>query len=168
MCVDVIDLGKQEMEFHGEKRLVPRVRLVFETEGANGVRGLVSRTFTASLNNKARLSEFLGKWRGKPVVPGETLDLSKLLGVSCTLVISQQQRADGMGMYAGIDAVSRPTKKVVASGTYDPHAARAKIAEKASKQAGVGQGATGPRKVEGGDGRPGGADGQAVEDDVPF
>jgi ring-1,2-phenylacetyl-CoA epoxidase subunit PaaE len=55
--------------------------------------------------SKAKLAEFLGKWRGRPVVPGESIDLSKLIGANCTLVVSHQQNMVGR-TYASIDAVS--------------------------------------------------------------
>ena len=85
---------------------------------------------------KAKLAEFLGKWRGRPVTPGETIDLAKLIGASCTLVISHQQNLAGK-TYASIDAVSKPTKKVTPSGTYDPAATRQRYAEWKAKQAGA-------------------------------
>ncbi len=136
VCVDVIDLGLMETEFQGQKRLVNKVRLVFETEQKNeeGKNCTLSKTFTASLNSKAKLAEFLGKWRGRPIVPGETIDLGKLLGACCTLVISQQQNMVGR-TYASIDAVSKPTKKLSASGGYDPVLARQRIEEWKAKQA---------------------------------
>lgn len=137
VCVDVIDLGLMETEFQGQRRLVNKVRLVFETEQKNeeGKNCTLSKTFTASLNSKAKLAEFLGKWRGRPIVPGETIDLGKLLGACCTLVISHQQNLVGR-TYASIDAVSKPTKKLAASGGYDPVLARQRIEEWKAKQAG--------------------------------
>jgi hypothetical protein len=138
VCVDVIDLGMMETEFQGQRRLVNKVRLVFETEQKNeeGKNCTLSKTFTASLNSKAKLAEFLGKWRGRPIVPGETIDLGKLIGACCTLVISHQQNMVGR-TYASIDAVSKPTKKLAASGGYDPALARQRIEEwKAKEQAG--------------------------------
>jgi hypothetical protein len=50
-------------------------------------------------------------------------------------VISHQQNLSGK-TYASIDAVSKPTKKVAASGNYDPAAARQRFAEWKAKQAG--------------------------------
>ncbi len=135
VCVDVIDLGMVETEFQGQKRLVNKVRLFFETEQKNeeGKNCVISKTFTASLHPKAKLAEFLGKWRGRPVVPGESIDLAKLVGANCTLVISHQQNMVGR-TYASIDAVSKPTKRLVASGSYDPALARQRIAEWKAKQ----------------------------------
>ena len=136
-CVDVVDLGLVETEFQGVKKMVNKVKLVFESElkTEDGKACTVSKNFTASLHPKAKLAEFLGKWRGRPVVPGETIDLAKLLGACCTLVISHQQNMSGK-TYASIDAVSKPTRKVVASGHYDPAAARQRFAEWKAKQNG--------------------------------
>jgi hypothetical protein len=135
VCVDVMDLGLVETEFQGQKRMTPKVKLVFESEQKteDGKNCSVSKNFTASLHPKAKLAEFLGKWRGRPVVPGETIDLAKLLGASCTLVISHQQNMVGK-TYASIDAVSKPTRKVTPSGNYDPAAARQRFAEWKAKQ----------------------------------
>ena len=154
VCVDVIDLGLQQTDFQGQVQMKPKVKLVFESEQKleDGRNCTISKNFTASLHTKAKLAEFLGKWRGRPVVPGETIDMGKLIGASCTLVISHQQNMTGR-MYAAIDAVSKPTKKLVPSGHYDPAVARQRIEEWKAKQAagGRGQGAgvsqTGPQQT---------------------
>ncbi|MGZ4973508.1 MAG: hypothetical protein ACXWDN_12175, partial [Limisphaerales bacterium] len=108
-----------------------------------GRRCTIGKRFTASLHTKSRLAEFLGKWRGRPVVPGETIDLSKLIGASCTLVVSHQLDLSGQP-YGAIDAISKPTKKVTPSGQYDPAAARQRIAQAglASKSASPNRGVT--------------------------
>ena len=183
VCVDVIDLGLVKTEFQGQERIVPKVKLVWESEqrGEDGKPYTISKNFTASLHPKAKLAEFLGKWRGRPVAIGETIDLQKLIGACCTLVISHQQNLVGK-TYASIDAVSKPTKKIVPSGTYDPAAARQRIAEWQAKQGG-GQG-TGirsqvtapkpavaspqpaPQRGESKSTAP--ATAQAAQDDIPF
>lgn len=136
VCVDVMDLGLVETDFQGQRRMVNKVKIVFESEAKTpeGKPCMVSKNFTASLHPKARLAEFLGKWRGRPIVPGETIDLGRLIGACCTLVISHQQNLVGK-TYASIDAVSKPTRKVAPSGTYDPAAARQRYAERAARQA---------------------------------
>ena len=138
VCVDVMDLGLVETDFQGVKKMVNKVKLTFESEakGDDGKPCTVSKNFTASLHPKAKLSEFLGKWRGRQVAPGETIGLDKLIGASCTLVISHQQNLSGK-TYAAIDAVSKPTKKVTPSGTYDPAAARQRYADWKAKQQAV-------------------------------
>ncbi len=135
VCVDVIDLGLVETEFQGQRRLVNKVRVVFETEQKteDGRNCTITKTFTASLHPKAKLAEFLGKWRGRPVVPGESIDLAKLIGANCTLVVSHQTNMVGR-TYASIDAVSKPTKRLVPSGSYDAALARQRIAEWKAKE----------------------------------
>jgi hypothetical protein len=137
VCVDVIELGLREEEFQGKRKMVEKLRVVFESEQKleDGRNCIISKNFTASLHPKARLAEFLAKWRGRPILPDESIDLRKLLGACCTLVISHQQNTQGQ-TYAVIDAVSKPTKKLVPSGYYDPAAARQRIEEWKAKQLG--------------------------------
>ena len=136
VCVDVIDLGLVETEFQGQRRMVNKLRLVFESEQRmeDGRNCTISKNFTASLHPKAKLAEFLGKWRGRAVVPGETIDLRKLIGACCMIVVGHQQNQQGR-TYAGIDAISKPTKRVAPSGHYDPIATRQRIEEWKAKQA---------------------------------
>jgi hypothetical protein len=117
--------------------MVNKVKITFESEAKtdDGKPCSVSKNFTASLHPKAKLAEFLGKWRGRPVLLGETIDLQKLIGACCTLVISHQQNLAGK-TYASIDAVAKPTRKVAPSGQYDPAAARQRFAEWKTKQVG--------------------------------
>jgi hypothetical protein len=130
VCVDLVDLGMVDDEWNGQRKLVRKLRLLFETDyrDETGKAGLMAKTFTASLHQKSKLAGFMGTWRGRPVVPGESVDLKKLVGASCTLVISHRQNAVGR-TYAAIDAVSKPTKKVAPSGQYDPAETRRRIAE---------------------------------------
>jgi len=130
VCVGVLDLGLVETEFQGQRSLKPKVKLTFESEAktSDGKPCTVSKSFTASLHPKSNLSAFIGKWRGRPVVPGESIGLDKLIGACCTLVISHQKNLSGK-TYASIDAVSKPTRKVTPSGQYDPEAARQRYAD---------------------------------------
>ncbi len=130
VCVDMIELGLMESEYLGTRKWVNKARLVFETEQKDeeGKNYTLSKTFTVSLHMKAKLTEFLSKWRGRPIAAGESVDLSKLLGACCTLVVSHQVNREGR-TYASIDAVSKPTKRLVPSGGYDPALARQRIAE---------------------------------------
>jgi hypothetical protein len=136
VCIDIIDLGLVWTEFQGKRKLVRKLKFVFESEvvGEDGKRGIITKNFSASVHPKSNLAGFLGKWRGRPVVPGENIDLKKVIGASATLVVSHQQNMAGK-TYASIDAVSKPTKKVTPSGTYDPAAMRQRIAEWAAKDA---------------------------------
>jgi hypothetical protein len=126
ICVDVLDLGQVETDFG----LKHKVRVVFEMEACmeDGRPFTISKSFNTSLHPKATLNAFLSKWRGKPIAVGETVDLDKLKGVCATLVLGAWQNGDKEGV--GIDAVMKPTKKITASGQYDPVAARQRLAEK--------------------------------------
>ena len=75
VCVDVIDLGPVTSTWEGQTKTANKLRIVFETEevGNDHKRMTVSKSFTASLHPKAKLTEFLGKWRGKPVADGESI-----------------------------------------------------------------------------------------------
>jgi len=156
VCVGVLDLGLVETEFQGQRSLKPKVKVTFESEAktSDGKPCTVSKSFTASLHPKSNLSAFIGKWRGRPVLPGETISLDKLIGACCTLVISHQKNMVGK-TYASIDAVSKPTRKVTPSGTYDPEAARQRYADWKAKQAG------GPRPEVRSQNVPGGPSGLA-------
>ena len=135
----------QWTEFQGKRKLVRKLMLVFETEhiGEDGKRGIVTKKFTASLYPNAKLTGFLGQWRGRQIVPGDNVDLKKLPGACCTLVLSHQQSLSGR-TYVSIDAVAKATKKVVPSGTYDSAAMRQRIAEWAAKDAAAAQAGPAP------------------------
>ena len=115
--------------------MVHKLKLLFETtaRGEDGGALTISRNFSASLHPKAALCDFIGKWRGRPVADGETIDFAKLIGANATLVISHQTNKSG-GTYAQIDAVSKPTQGLRASGGYDPVAMRRRLAEWIAKQ----------------------------------
>ena len=134
VCVDVIDLGLQWSEYQGKRKLVRKLMLVFETEhiGEDGKRGIVTKKFSASIYPQAKLAAFLGQWRGRPIVPGDSVDLKKVQGACGTLVLSHQQSLSGR-TYVSIDAVSKAAKQVTPSGQYDPAAMRQRIAEWAAK-----------------------------------
>lgn len=134
VLVDVIDLGMVATPY-GDK---PKIRFVFESEEKTDdgkMNCTVSRSFTASLNPKANLAKFLGQWRGKPLTIGESIELESLVGKCCTLVINHQTNDEGK-TFANITAISKPTKKLAPSGSYDPEAARQRIAEYAAKNGG--------------------------------
>lgn len=137
ICVDVIDMGLVTVEFQGQSKTVPKIKVVFETpqRGDDGRPLTISKNFTASLHPKAKLFEFLSKWRGRPIVPGETIDLQKLLGANCTLIVSHQQNMVGR-TYASIDAVSKPTQKLTPSGLYDAAEMRRRIEESRARESG--------------------------------
>jgi len=129
VCVDVIDLGFQNQTFQGETKVVQKIKVVFETEckTEDDKAMTISKNFTASLHPKATLNKFLSKWRGKEIADGENIDLQKLISASCTLVISESTNELTGKKFTGIDAVSKPTKKLTPSGDYNAETTRKKI-----------------------------------------
>lgn len=161
VCVDVIDLGLQQQTFQNETKMVPKIKIVWESEQKTpeGVHCTVSKNFTASLHPKAKLNDLLSKWRGKPIENGENIDLQKLINANCTLVISHQKNMTGRD-YASIDAISKATKKLKPSGDYDGSAMRQRLAEWAAKQPGAPAPVSAPAKSK--PAKP------VDDDDVPF
>lgn len=135
ICVDVVDLGMQEQTFQGQTKIVQKCKIIFETEQETdeGVKMTISKNFTLSLHPKASLNKFLSKWRGKDIGEGENIDLEKLIGVCATLVIAENQNPATGKRYTSIDAISKPTKKIVASGNYNAAETRKRLAEWAAK-----------------------------------
>lgn len=131
VCVDVIDLGEVESVFDGKSQKKPTVMLSFETESKrdDGKPFVVTRKFTASLHPIARLAHFLGSWRGRSIVTGENLDLTKAIGQSGLLVIKHNVNEFGQA-YAVIESISKPNKRLAPSGHYDPTEARKRIEER--------------------------------------
>lgn len=135
VCVDQIDLGEVEEIFNGEKRKVKKLRLVFETEQLmdDGRPATIKKDFAQTLHPKSNLGMFIEKWRGRKLVDKESVDFSKLIGASCTLVVCHKTSKKTGRIYDDIDTVYKPTKQLKPSGHYDPAAARERIAQWAAK-----------------------------------
>lgn len=105
-CFGLIDLGTQRVEFQGDIKLQHKLLvkwelfgeddsgapLVVEFEGKS-MPMTISKRYTVSLNEKARLRQDLASWRGKDFSDEEAkgFDVSKLLGAYCMLNISQSE-----------------------------------------------------------------------------
>jgi hypothetical protein len=133
VCVDIIDLGMEKENYDGRETMKPKLRIVWETEekADNGRNMTLSRKVTKSLHEKSTFAELISKWRGRSLQAGEEIAYTKLIGASCTLVIIH--KSDAKGIYALVDTVSKPTKKLQPSGHYDPNANRARINERRAK-----------------------------------
>lgn len=169
VCCDLVDLGMQTDTMNGRTSTRHKIQLVFETEelAQDGKRMTVFKTFTASLHEKSTLGQFVAKWRGRPIAIGESIDLSKLVGANCTLVISHATSAKGR-TYATIDAVSKPTKKLQVSADYNPAETRKRIAERAAGGPVAAQSNPAPAPAAKGVAQPAPTKSQPAEDNVPF
>jgi hypothetical protein len=125
VCVDIVDLGIEDTQY-GPK---PKVRVVFETEQMmehedGSVRPmLVSRKFTASLNEKAPLRAFLDAWRGRKLTAAEAkaFDPEQLIGVSAYLNVTWEWSQDGQKQFDNIQScvkLPRGLEVLAPSGQY--------------------------------------------------
>lgn len=118
VCNMVVDLGKQETEYQGEKSMKHQIYVRWETpnerlewadketqEKKEGPR-IIGKTYTLSLHENASLRADLEQWRGRAFTEEEKagFDVSKLLGVPC--MISVTHRESNGKNYANVAAVT--------------------------------------------------------------
>lgn len=132
VLAEVVDLGMVTTEWQGKKRESHKCLLTFEideTVEREGVeqKMIVSRRFTASLNEKASLRQFLEGWRGRTFTDEELtgFDLDSIVGVNAILALVHNSN-DGK-TYCNIDsaaALLRGMTKMEVSDDYLPFADR--------------------------------------------
>lgn len=107
VCSNVYDLGVQESSYGPKHQVV----LLWELDelDSDGARHWVIKTYTASLNDKARLREDLETWRGKGFSAEELagFDLEAVLDKPCTLNIVHNESKAGK-TYANVKGVMPP------------------------------------------------------------
>ena len=95
-CCRLIDLGSQESEFQGEKKLQRKILISWELSElrTDGSPFQISRRFGLSLHEKTALRAFLQAWRGRPFSDAELagFDLRKLLNAPCLLNVVHTNR----------------------------------------------------------------------------
>jgi hypothetical protein len=113
-CFKVIDLGTQTIEWNGEEKLQPKVMVSWEVlEDTSGNKPMmndgrpfaISKTYTASLSERANLYQDLVAWRGRAFTNEELLgfDISKLLGAYCQIQVIHSKGKDRT--YANINTI---------------------------------------------------------------
>jgi hypothetical protein len=105
-CYSVIDLGTQEVEFQGDKKLQRKVQIRWELFGeeedgtpltvekdGQTMPLTISKRYTLSLSDKARLRADLAAWRGRDFNPDELkgFDISKLIGAYCMVNVTHNE-----------------------------------------------------------------------------
>lgn len=105
-CYALIDIGTQEVDFQGEKKLQRKLLLRWELFGEDDagvpltveVDGkdmpmTVAKRYTLSLSNKARLRGDLAAWRGRDFTDEElkSFDVSKLVGAYAMVNITENE-----------------------------------------------------------------------------
>ena len=95
VCVDVTDLGLQQTNY-GEKR---QLRLTFSLDQnkSDGKPIVISRKYTATLNEKGALRKDLKTWRGADLTADEKAEFNaeKLIGAQAQVNIEEFQKNDG-------------------------------------------------------------------------
>ena len=107
-CSRLIDLGSQESDYQGEKKMQRKLLITWELAElrTDGTPHIISRRFGLSLHEKAALRAFLQAWRGRPFTQEELdlFDLRKLLNAPALLNIMHTERAGKQ--YANIASIS--------------------------------------------------------------
>ena len=126
VCCDAIDLGVVETKFGAKPRV--ELRWLINELNDDGRLFMVSKKYTASLNEKASLRQDLEAWRGKKLTKPELrgFDIEQLVGVNCQLQIVHAVLDDGR-TFANVKAVvpiSKGMQPMVAPDDFVRHAAR--------------------------------------------
>lgn len=118
-CIGIIDLGTQAVTYKDETKHQHKIQINWEVlgEDENGVALTVerdghevpmaiSKRYTMSLHEKARLRADLQAWRGKAFTEEELkgFDISKLLGAFCLLNIMHSTTGDKT--YANVSSIT--------------------------------------------------------------
>jgi hypothetical protein len=100
----VIDLGHQATEWAGETKIMHKVVLTWELHGDDGKPLIVSKRYTVSLGDQARLRQDLEAWSNKKMTAEDrkNFDLKGLLGKFCMVNITHSED----GKYANISGIS--------------------------------------------------------------
>jgi hypothetical protein len=121
-CYSMVHIGTIEEEYQGQKKMLNKVQLRWETPEEKAVFSQekgeqpfsVSKEFTCSLHEKSTLRKFLESWRGKGFTEEEArrFDLSKLLGAACMVNVIHKVSASGnkRAEISGISAMPKGFK----------------------------------------------------------
>ena len=110
VCCQLVDLGLQYNEAwkSSSRKVLIGWEIVGETVNVNceAQPRIFSKTYTASLNEKAALRKDLNAWRGRPFTEEElrAFDLKSIVGAPCMLTIVHQTSQNGK-TYANLASI---------------------------------------------------------------
>jgi hypothetical protein len=115
--VQLVDFGTQEDSYQGEKKVLKKIRLVWELPGELDEEGkprMLGKTYTASMGEMATLRKHFESWRGKNYSQQELKDfnITSALGQPCTLTVVNRSNEETGKVVAQINGVSPPMKGV--------------------------------------------------------
>jgi hypothetical protein len=129
-CVQMIQIGTITEVINGESKTQHKVRLGFEfpTElkvfkEENGEQPyFLSKEYSLSMHEKATLRQHLETWRGKKFTDDEakSFDITKLLGVPCTINVVHKEAKTGGRVYAEIGSISPLMKGTICPEAINP------------------------------------------------
>lgn len=130
-CYRIVDLGTQETNYQGKVNYQRKLMIQWEVHGADengealvtkaGEPMTISKNYTVSLGEKARLRKDLISWRGKPFTPEELkgFELKNLLGVWCMLGVIETPGNDGK-VYSNVDTIT-PVHPIIKKNGLPPY-----------------------------------------------
>lgn len=129
-CVQMIQIGTITEIINGESKTQHKVRLGFEfpTElkvfkEENGEQPyFLSKEYSLSMHEKATLRQHLETWRGKKFADEEakSFDVTKLIGVPCTINVVHKEAKNGGKVYAEIGSISPLMKGTICPEAINP------------------------------------------------
>jgi len=115
-CYGMIEVGTEETEYKGEKKVGHKVIVDFELpletavfrEGEDERPFVISKEYNLSFHEKATLRKDLEAWRGAKFTEAEaeSFDITRLVGKACMLNVTHNKSADGTKTYANISSIS--------------------------------------------------------------
>ena len=113
-CIGVVDLGTHPMEFAGQKKMIHKIRLMWELPDEkrdDGKPFQISKDYGLSLHEKSTLRKDLEGWRGKRFTEKELsgFDVEILAGKTCMINVLHKKSTNGK-TYANITSVSATPK----------------------------------------------------------
>lgn len=124
-CVQVVDLGHQEIEYQGETKTQHKVLLTWEVFGeddsgvpltteVNGVEVpmTIGKKYTLSLNERATLRHDLDSWRGRPFTKEDLAgwDVKNVLGAYALLNVVEAVSPKTGKTYSNVSSVGTVPK----------------------------------------------------------
>src|SRR5882762_487573 len=109
VCYMVVDIGTQENDFQGEKKIARQVVIGWELPEEltdDGKPLSVIKTYTLSFHEKASLAKDYKAWLKQP--NALKFDLSKLIGAGCNLNIGET--SGGKAKVTGVSALKANEK----------------------------------------------------------
>jgi len=115
-CYRVIDLGTQEGEYKGKKKISRKIMLAWELHGEDeegnklvndeGKPLVISKRYTLSLADKAALRSDLESWRGKAFTPAELGGFDVSVLIDAYALINVKHEVNGETTYSNVASIS--------------------------------------------------------------